>query len=75
MLSCFSRFRLFAIARTVALQAPPYMGFLRQEYWSGLPCPSPGHLPNPGTEPESPVASASKADYQPLSQKNINYSV
>ena len=34
-------------------QAPPSMGFSRQEYWSGLPCPPPGHLPNPGIEPTS----------------------
>ena len=39
---------------TVASQAPPSMGFPRQEYWSGLPFPSPGDLPNPGTEPMSP---------------------
>ena len=40
--------------RTVALQAPLSMGFLRQEYWSGLPFPSPGDLPNPGSKPVSP---------------------
>ena len=34
-------------------QAPPFMGFSRQEYWSGLPFPSPGNLPNPGIEPRS----------------------
>ena len=39
---------------TVAHQAPPSMEFSRQEYWSGLPFPSPGDLPNPGIEPESP---------------------
>ena len=38
---------------TVAHQAPLSMGFFRQEYWSGLPCPPPGDLPNPGTEPMS----------------------
>ena len=38
---------------TVALQAPLSMGFFRQEYWHGLPCPSPGYLPNPGIEPMS----------------------
>ena len=38
---------------TVAHQAPPSMGFPRQEYWSGLPCPSPGDLPNPGIKPMS----------------------
>ena len=40
---------------TVALQAPLSMGFSRQEYWSGLPFPSPGDLPNPGIEAESPA--------------------
>ena len=46
-------FRLFAIPGTVAHQAPLSMGFSRQEYWSGLPFPSPGDLPNPGIEPRS----------------------
>lgn len=40
---------------TVAHQSPLTMGFSRQEYWSGLPCPSPGYLPDPGTELESPA--------------------
>ena len=40
-------------SRTVAYQAPPSMGFSRQEYWSGLPFPSPGDLPNPRIEPRS----------------------
>ena len=39
----------------VAYQVPPSMGFSRQGYWSGLPFPSPGDLPNPGIEPESPA--------------------
>ena len=39
----------------IALQAPPSMEFSRQEYWSGLPCPPPGHLPNPVIKPESPA--------------------
>ena len=43
-----------ATPRTVALQAHLSMGFLRQEYWSGLPFPSPGDLPDPGSEPVSP---------------------
>jgi len=38
---------------TRACQAPLSMGFSRQEYWSGLPCPPPGDLPNPGLEPTS----------------------
>ena len=40
---------------TVAYQASPSMGFSRQEYWSGLPFPSPGDLPDPGIEPGSPT--------------------
>ena len=50
-----SRVRLYATLWTVAHQAPPSMGFSRQEYWSGLPFPSPGDLPNPGIEPKSPT--------------------
>ena len=42
----------------VAHQAPLFMGFPRQEYWSGLPFPSPGDLPNPGIKPGSPVSQA-----------------
>ena len=40
---------------TVAQQAPLFMGFSRQEYWSGLPFPSPGNLPYPGIQPRSPA--------------------
>ena len=47
---------------TVAYQAPPSMGFSRQEYWSGLPFPSPGDLPNPGIEPVSLVSPALEED-------------
>ena len=50
-----SRVRLFATPWTVAYQVPPSMGFSRQEYWSGLPFPSPGDLPNPEIEPGSPA--------------------
>ena len=48
-----SHVRLFATSQTVAYQAPPSMGFSRQEYWSGLPFPSPADLPNPGIKPGS----------------------
>ena len=48
-----SRVQLFVTPWTVAYQAPLSMGFSRQEYWSGLPLPSPGDLPNPGIEPRS----------------------
>ena len=50
-----SRVQLFATPWTVAYQAPPSMGFSRQEYCSGLPFPSPGELPNPRIEPGSPA--------------------
>ena len=50
-----SRVRLFVTPWTVAYQALPSMGFSRQEYWSGVPLPSPGDLPNPGFEPRSPA--------------------
>ena len=50
--------RLFATPWTVANQAPPSMGFSRQECWSGLPFLSPGDLPNPGIKPGSPTLQA-----------------
>ena len=53
VLSCFSCVQLFATLWTVARQAPLSMGFSRQEYWSGLPYPPPGDLPNLGMEPTS----------------------
>ena len=52
---------LFATRWIIAHQAPLSMGFSRQEYWSGLPFPPPGDLPNPGIEPTS-LASAALAD-------------
>ena len=52
-----SRVQLFAIPWTVAYQASS-MGFSRQEYWSGLPFPSPGNLPDPGIKPRSPALQA-----------------
>ena len=50
-----SRVRLFRTPWTVAYQASQSIGFSRQEYWSGLPFPSPGNLPDPGSEPRSPA--------------------
>ena len=55
MLSYFSHVWLFVTPWTVAHQGPLSVGFSRQEYWSGLPFPSPGDLPDPGIEPESPA--------------------
>ena len=53
-----SHVQLFAAPRTVARQAPLSMGLPRQEYWSGLPFPSPGDLPDPGIQPQSPTLQA-----------------
>ena len=50
-----SRVQLFETPWTVVHQAPPSMGFSRQEYWSWLPFPSPRDLPNPGIGPQSPA--------------------
>ena len=52
----------------VVHQAPLSMGFSRQEYWSGLPCPPPGDLPDSGIEPTSPESPALRADSLLLSQ-------
>ena len=49
---------LFATPWTIAYQAAPSMGFSRQEYWGGLPFPSPGDLPYPGIKPRSPSLQA-----------------
>ena len=61
-LSCV---RLFATPWTVAHQAPPSMGFSRQEYWSGLSFPSPGDLPDTGIEPRSPALEADTLTSEP----------
>ena len=58
MLSCFSHLQLFATLWTVACQGPLSMGFSRQTYWNGLPCPSPEDLPCPGIKPGSPESPA-----------------
>ena len=60
-----SHVRLFVTPWTVAYEAPPSMGFSRQECWSGLPFPSPGDLPNPGIEPGSPALRADALPSEP----------
>ena len=60
-----SRVQLFATPWTVAYQAPPSMEFSRQEYWSGVPFPFPGNLPNPGIEPGSPTLQADALPSEP----------
>ena len=57
--------RLFVTPWTAAHQAPPSMGFSRQEYCSGLPFPSPGALPDPGIEPRSPTLQAGALTSEP----------
>jgi len=58
VLSCFSHAWLFATLGTVACRIPLSMGFSRQEYWTVLPCPPPGDLPDPGMEPTSLLSPA-----------------
>ena len=60
-----SRVQLFATPWTVAYQAPQFMEFSRQEYWSGLPFPSPRDLPDPGIEPRSPALQADTLPSEP----------
>ena len=60
-----SSVQLFATPWTVAYQAPPSMGFSRQEYWSGLPFPTPGDLPNPRIEPRSTALQAEALTSEP----------
>ena len=60
-----SRVRLFATPWSVAHQVPPSMGFSRQEYYSGLPFPSPGDLPDPGIKPRSPTLEADTLTSEP----------
>ena len=61
-----SHVRLFATPWPVAHQAPVSMRFSRQEYWSGLPFPSPGDLPNPRIKPRSPALQADALTSEPL---------
>ena len=60
---------------TVAYQAPPSMGFSRQEYWNGLPFPSPEDLPDPGIEPGSPALQADALPSEPPGKPKRNVKV
>ena len=66
----FSRVWLFATPWTIACQAPLSMGFSRQEYWSGLPCPPPRDLPDPGIKPASPALADRLFTTKPLGKPN-----
>ena len=67
-----SRVRLFVTPWTVAHQAPQSMEFSRQEYWSGLPFPSPGDLPDPGIKPGSPTLQADALPSEPQSYGQLS---
>ena len=60
-----SHVRLFATSWTVAHRTPLSMGFFGQEYWSGLPCPPPGDLPDLGIKPRSPALQADPLLFEP----------
>ena len=66
-----SSVQLFATPWTVAYQAPPSMEFSRQEYWSGLPFPSPGDLSDPGIKPRSPTLQADALQSEPLGKPEL----
>ena len=70
-----SRVRLYGTAWTVAYQAPKSMGFSRQEYWSGLPFPSPGDLPNPRIEPGSSALQTDALPSEPLEWSYSHYPI
>ena len=66
-----NRVRLFATPWTAAHQAPLSIGLSRQEYWSGLPFPSPGDLPNPGIESGSPALQADALSSKPPGKPSV----
>ena len=66
-----SRVGLFVTPWTVAYQAPLSVGFSREEYWSGLPFPSPGDLPNPGIKPGSPALQADTLLSEPPGKPSV----
>ena len=67
-----SRVQLFATPWIVAHQAPLFMEFFSQEYWSGLPCPPPGHLPNPGIKPGSSALQADSLPSEPPDKPHVS---
>ena len=67
-----SHVRLIATPWIIAYHGPPSMEFFRQEYWSGLPYPSPGDLPNPGFEPRSPALQADALPSEPPGKPMLN---
>ena len=70
-----SHVQLFATLSTAAYQVPLSMEFSMQEYLSGLPFPSPGDLPNPGIEPESPALQADALSSEPPGKHEVQLMV
>ena len=66
-----SHVQLFATPWTIAYQASPSMGISRLGYWSGLPFPSPGDLPDPGIKPRSPALQADSLPFEPPGKSYI----
>ena len=66
-------FWLFVSPWTLAHQAPLFMEFSKEEYWNGLPFPSPGYFPNPGIEPRSPELQAGSLPSEPPGKQNGFY--
>ena len=75
MLSHFSHVQLSVTLWTIARQSPLSMGVSSQEFWSGLPCPSPGDLPDPEIEPASPAPSVLQEDSLLLSHWGSLYNI
>jgi len=67
-----SRVRLFVTPWTVADQAPPSMGFSRQEYWSGFPFPFPRDPPDPGIKPRSPALQTDSLPSEPSGKPSLH---
>ena len=65
--------RFLTTGGVIARQAPLSMGFPRQEYWSGLPFPSPGDLPDPGIEPVAPALQVDSLPSEPPGKPNLCY--
>ena len=72
MVLVLSHVQLFATPWTVTLQAPLSVGFPRQEFWSGLPFPPPGNLPNPGIEPASSALAGRVFTAEPPQKPNVS---
>ena len=71
MVSLLQSCQTLVTSWTVAYQAPPSMGFSKQEHWSGLPFPSPGDLPDPGIQPGSPASAGGFFTTEPPGKNDV----